>query len=102
LVVAFQPTDGDFMPYLSYLFTVQPGRQHAYRFGGSFEVKTIVADDLEVWVTDQNGVIRVKVFDYDILLGTSIIVGPNHYLEFINQGGILVHQSKEGYFGVAT
>jgi hypothetical protein len=89
------------MPYVSYVFTLQVGKKNSYNAGSNgFEVKSVIADGLQVWVTDRSTTppTAVKVFENKIELATSIIVGRNHYLEFVNSS----NGPKEGYFGAST
>jgi nucleoside recognition membrane protein YjiH len=87
------------MAYISYVFTLQPGKKSSYNAPSGFEVKSVIANSLEVWVTDRSSSppIEVKAFENRTEFGTSIIVGgAKQYLEFVNS----TNRTREGYFGV--
>lgn len=88
------------MAYISYVFTVQSHRKNSYRLSTGFEVRTVAAEHLEVWVTNQQPPppVEVELFDSNRMLGTSIIVGPNHHFEFRNSGD----REQKGYFGAVA
>lgn len=88
------------MAYLSYVFTVQSHRKNSYRLTTGFEVRTVAAENLEVFITDQQVTppVEVELFATNRISGTSIIVGPNHHFEFKNSGS----RDEKGYFGAVT
>jgi hypothetical protein len=85
------------MALVSYVFTVNPGRQAYYLPGvNNLEVKSVAATNLEVVIADSSTLTNTcTLFRNDVRLGTSIPVGPNSAVGFQNVTG----KPTQGYLG---
>jgi len=89
------------MPNVSYVFTVNPGRNNRYTVPhNNFEIKAISAVDMEVSVVDARGTAPIEAFitGPDVHLSVSVIIGQNNSLQFHNPAV----GRKNGYFGAVT
>ena len=86
------------MAYIAYVFTVDRGRSNRYKIPlADIEIRAISAMDLEVRIVDTRGgaAKSALIADDKVELGTSVVLGRNMALEFINNG----RKPTDGYVG---